>query len=160
MTMAPQVFGPALIKLGEAPLGYTRTGAAIRGKAVFQDVPGDENGGEQGPPIDIQYLGETAVIRLELTKYDPAIAAKALARLKDGTEGTTGVSGTLMFGSDKTSSLTLSPISGQAMVFPRGLLRGDWELTRGTRYSTLAREFEAHKDGAGKLSQYVTVSQT
>ncbi len=160
MTMAPQVFGPALIKLGTDSLGYTRNGADIRGKAFFQDVPGDENGGEQGPAIEIQYLGETSVIRLELTKYDPAIATKALARLKGGTEGTPGAPGTLMFGGDKTSSLTISPTSGQAVVFDRVLLRGDWEINRGTRYSTLVLEFEAHKDADGKLYEYVTVSGT
>lgn len=158
MAIAPQVFGPALIKLDSESLGYTRNGADIRGKGFFQDVPGDEHGGEAGPPIDVQLLGETASVRLELTKYDPEIASKALARLKGDTEGVVGTPGTLMFGDGKTTTLSIAPTAGKALVFTRAFLRGDWEINRGTRYSTLVLEFECHKDQNGKLYEYVAVT--
>lgn len=158
MVMAPQVFGPALIKLETDSLGYTRNGADVRGKGFFQEVPGDENGGEAGPPIEIQLMGETASVRLELTKYDPAIASKALARLKGDTEGLVGTPGTLMFGGGKTTILSIAPTTGKALVFNRAFLRGDWEINRGTRYSTLVLEFECHKDQNGKLYEYVDVT--
>lgn len=158
MAMGPQVFGPALIKLDTESLGYTRNGADVRGKGFFGDVPGDENGGEAGPPIDIQYFGETASVRLELTKYDPTVAAKALARLKGSAEGVVGTAGTLMFGDSMTASLSIAPPAGQALMFGRAFLRGDWEINRGSRYSTLVLEFECHKDQNGRLYEYVAVT--
>ncbi len=33
----------------------------------------DENGGDAGPPIEIQQLGEKATVRLELNKFDAAV---------------------------------------------------------------------------------------
>ena len=62
------VAGLALIKIsfggsGYLELGYTRNGADITHEGFFLDVPGDENGGDEGPPIEIQFLGEIARVR-------------------------------------------------------------------------------------------------
>jgi hypothetical protein len=156
MAAAVQVFGPALIKVGTGSvgalesLGYTRQAADIRSQGFFLDVPGDENGGDQGPPIDIQYLGEIARVRLELTKWDEVVAAKVRSRLAAGTEGTPGTAGTLMFGGSKSIRVLVHSTTGP-MNFPRAFLRDPWEIAKGTRYSTLVLEFEAHKDGSGIL---------
>jgi len=156
MAASVQVFGPALIKTGTGEagaletLGYTRQGAEVRNQGFYLDVPGDENGGDQGPPIDIQYLGEIARIRLEMTSWDEAVAAKLRARLASGTEGQPGTAGTLMFGGSKTIRVLIDPTSGE-MNFPRCFIRGEWEINKGTRYSTFVVEFEAHKDANGVL---------
>lgn len=156
--MATQIHvaGPAEIKVGTGSvgaletLGYTRQGADVRDQGFWIDVPGDQHGGDQGPPIDIQYLGEIVRIRVELTKYDEAIAAKVRARLKGGTEGSPGTAGTLMFQDSKTIrvliSTTLLPLN-----FPRSFIRGEWEINKGTKFSMLVIEFEAHKDADGVL---------
>jgi hypothetical protein len=150
--MAPgiQVYGPAKISIDAAELGYTRNGADVRSRGYFVDVPGDENGGEQGPPIDIQFMGEVANVRLELTKYDATVADTVLARLKGGAAGVPGAAGTLMFGGNKEFSLVITGAT-QTMTFARAILRGDWELNKGTRYSMLVLEFECHKDANGKI---------
>jgi hypothetical protein len=156
MAHAVNVAGPAEVKVGTGSagalesLGYTRQGADVRNQGFFIDVPGDQNGGDQGPPIEVQYLGEIARIRLEMTKWDEAIAAKIRTRLLAGTEGTPGAAGTLMFGDSKTVRVTLSTTTGP-MNFPRCFIRGEWEINKGTRYSTLVVEFEAHKDSTGVL---------
>ena len=58
-----QVAGLAPIKVDGELLGYTRNGADTTKEAYWLDVPGDENGGDDGPPIDVQYLGEIARVR-------------------------------------------------------------------------------------------------
>lgn len=162
MAVAIHVAGLATIKVdtGDAnaleTLGYTRDGTEITEEARFIDVPGDENGGDEGPPVDVQYLGETARIRLELTKYDSAVAAKVFPRLYGGTDGQPGTAGTLMFGDSKTYRLLIHTIA-EPYNYPRAFPRGAVELNKGTRFSTLVLEFEAHKDGNGVLRNATVV---
>ncbi len=71
MSLAPIYDGPALIRVaipGVASgalqdLGYTEDGADVVRNPFWAEVKGDQNGGTEGPPIDIQWLGETATIR-------------------------------------------------------------------------------------------------
>ena len=150
------VAGASEIKVGTGSegaletLGYTRQGADVRVQGYWIDVPGDEHGGDQGPPIDVQYLGETARIRLELTKWDASIGKAVRSRLLGGTEGTPGEPGSLMFGDTKAIRVAIDNTNAP-MNFPRCFLRGEWEVNLGTRYSTLVLEFEAHKDSSGVL---------
>ena len=44
-------------------LGYTQNGVQIEEELYTGDVKGDENGGEEGPPIDVQYFGEVHRVR-------------------------------------------------------------------------------------------------
>lgn len=161
MAIAVNVAGPALVKVGTGAegalesLGYTGRGADVQSQGFFVDVPGDQNGGEQGPPIDVQYLGEICRVRLELTKYDEAIALKIRSRLLAGTEGTPGTAGTLMFGETKTVRVLLNT-TNNPMNFPRAFIRNAWEMNKGTIYSRLVLEFEAHKDAVGVLYNSTT----
>jgi len=161
MAEAVQVAGVAEVKTGTGTagalevFGKTRAGADVRSQGYWIDVPGDDHGGDQGPPIDVQYLGETARIRLEMTKWDETVAAKVRSRLASGAEGTPGTAGTLMFGDDKTIRVLLNTTSGP-MNFPRCFLRNEWEINKGTKYSTLILEFEAHKDATGVLYNSTT----
>jgi hypothetical protein len=143
-----------LIKVNAASsledLGYTRNGADTRSRGYFVEVPGDENGGEQGPPIDIQLMGEVASVRLELTKWDPTVAAKVLSRCKGVSEGVAPTAGTLLFGESKTVVLAIVGAT-KTVTFGRAFLRGDWDLNKGSRYSMLVLEFECHKDADGKI---------
>lgn len=133
-------------------LGYTRNGAEVSFQGFFLDVPGDENGGDDGPPVDVQFMGETATIRLELTKYVPAIAEQLESRFSNGSGGTPGAAGTLMFGESPSVSwrvliLTTNRVRNFLRAFPRNVI----ELNKGTRFSTLVVEFEAHKGAGGVL---------
>ncbi len=160
------VTGLAVVKVGDVAatqdtledLGYTRNGVEISFTGFFLDVPGDENGGDDGPPVDVQYMGETATIRMELTKYNATVAGKVSARVNGGVEGVPVAAGTLMFGdrNDLANNVAwrlLIQVSGGVgnMNFLRAFPRNVIELNKGTRFSTLVVEFEAHKNLAGVL---------
>lgn len=154
MTAAVKVAGPCAVYVdvgaGLEMLGYTGQGADVQDQAFYLDVHGDENGGDAGPPVDVQYLGEIVRIRLELTKWDTVVGQKIRSRLAAGTEGTPGTAGTLMFSGSKTARVLLYSANAP-MNFPRCFLRNPWEVNLGTKYSRLVLEFEAHKDGSGVL---------
>lgn len=153
--MAEQVnvAGKCLIKVGTGSegaletLGYSINGVIISEDTFTGDVPGDENGGDQGPPIDIQYFGEIHRISMDLSKYDPVIAAKIQAKYRGGAAGTTGTPGSLFFAASTTYRLLLV-----ATNFVRNYLvtlpcRQPQEFNAGTKFSVQRFLFEAHKSG-------------
>ena len=137
-------------------LGYTRNGADITLESMFLDVPGDQNGGDDGPPIDVQYLGDIARVRLELTKWDEAVADKLLPRLRGGTAGTPGAPGTLMFQDSKSYRLLLNSAS-EPRNFLRTFPRMPIEMNAGTKFTTLVIEFECHENENGILYNEIAV---
>lgn len=154
MAREVHVAGPVLTKVGFPTsleeLGYTRGGVDVRKEGYFLDVPGDENGGEEGPPIEVQFFGATARIRLELTKYDGTVADKVSARVNGATDGTPATPGTLMFAGNKHQRVCLHG-TNRVLNFPRCLCREPVELNAGTKFSTLIFEFTAYKDASGVL---------
>lgn len=150
------VDGPAVVQVDTGTshaletLGYTRDGVEVRFEGHFVDVPGDENGGEAGPPIDVQYMGERAIIRLELTKYDAIVAGKIAARVWGETSGVPADAGTLFFGSGKAFRVLINTTE-RPYNFPRCIPREPIEVNKGTRFSRLIIVFEAHKDATGVL---------
>jgi hypothetical protein len=111
-------------------LGYTRNGADVTEEGFFVDVPGDENGGDAGDPIDIQYIGEMARVRLEMTKLDVAVMNKVMARLNlpgaPKSRGAIGTPGYFMFlnGAHLRGSLINTPTDPQNFL-PRRPARAD-----------------------------------
>lgn len=150
MALQVNVGGATLIKVdtgsGDAleSLGYTINGTEETWEAFMENVPGDQKGGDQGPPIDVQYFGDIIRIRMELSKYDPLVAAKVEARRKGATGGSVPTAGTLMFGESKAFRLVLvntnSPIN-----FPRAILRSPINFNRGSKFSRLILEWECHE---------------
>lgn len=131
-------------------LGYTRNFAEIRTEAMFLDVPGDEGGGDDGIPIDLQYLGELAIIRLELTKYDATVSNAVRSRLDAITTGVNATIGALVLSATNTMRLLLkSPTL--PFNFPLVVPNGAIEVGIGTKYSTLICEFTAYPDSNGLL---------
>ncbi len=151
MAIQYHVAGPALIKLDTGTsnalesLGYTRDSAEIRLEARYEELKSDDMGGEQGPPGDLNYLGESATVRLELTKWDTVVADKVVARLYGGTAGMPGAPGTEMIEGAKTFRLLIHS-TNNPMNFPRAILYGAVEINKGTRHSRLVLEFLALKD--------------
>jgi hypothetical protein len=152
MAVTVNVAGPVAVSVGTGSanalesLGYTRDGAHITEDAAYIDVPGDQNGGDAGHPIDVQILTTIHRVRLELTKYDTAIAAKLEPRIKGGTQGVPPTAGTLMFAGDKCWRLLLNCTTGPRNYL-KAFLRNAIELNKGTRFSTLVLEFECHPEG-------------
>lgn len=138
---ATQIFiaAPAAGSLEE--LGYTTDGCQIVEQLFTAEVHSDEFGGESGPPADIQYLGEMHIIRLNLSKYDEAVANKIRASSAGGTAGTPATRGTLYRQDTKTWRLLI-----KTPTRPRNYLcaifREPREFNKGTKHSRLS--VEAH----------------
>lgn len=163
MAATPQVAGacavyialPSVNSGNPQLLGYTRNGAQIREETFHLNVPGDQNGGDEGPPIEVQQLGMVAHIVIELTKWDKTIADHIRKQADGATLGTPVAAGSLMFSASLGWRVTLVPLSGtgigQPLNFPRCITRQPRELNLGSKFSTMFVEFEAHEDGSGVL---------
>tara|TARA_Y100000310_G_scaffold199050_1_gene199032 strand:- start:3441 stop:3947 length:507 start_codon:yes stop_codon:yes gene_type:complete len=125
-------------------IGYTRNGVDVTFEGYFLNVPGDQNGGDEGPPIEIQHFGETARIRMELTKWEAATVNKIIQRVRGNvTPGTFPTPGTLMIAGSGTFRLLINTVSSP-YNFPVAIPRMPTEINRGTRFSTLILEWEAY----------------
>lgn len=156
MSIIVHVPGTALIRVGTGAsgaledLGYSVNGVQIVMETYLLDVPGDENGGDHGPPIDIQKMGEKATVRIECNKYELNVANK-LAPFHGDALGVPGAAGRLLFTGEGYYRLLIQGASGAnyAYNFPRAVLsRRPREFNVGTKYQTLVMEFECHRDPA------------
>lgn len=150
MAEAIVVAGACLVRTGTGDasalenLGYSINGVQYFEDVFQSDVPGDQNGGDEGPPIDIQHFGQIDRVRMELSKWDAAVYAKIAPRTKGGTAGQSTVSvGSLLFANSYSYRLLLT-----APNFTRNYLRAiprpPIQLNTGTKFSRLIIEWECH----------------
>lgn len=155
MAINVQVAGPALVKIdagqgsGIETLGYTINGVNISDELFAGDVHGDQNGGDEGPPIDIQYFGEIARIRMELSKWDFDVASKVEGRLASTAAGVIGTPGCLFLGDTLNTNyfrLIISPSKDTAFNrnFGAAIPRNAIEVNIGTKYSRFVIDWECH----------------
>lgn len=162
MAIQIHVPGVALVRVGTGQggalenLGYSVNGVHIVMETYLLDVPGDENGGDQGPPIDIQKLGERATVRIESNKYEMNVADK-LAPFRGDALGVPDAAGRLLFTGQGYYRLLVHS-ANQAHNFPCAVLaRRPREFNLGTKYQTLVLEFECYRHpGTGYLMNAVT----
>lgn len=158
MALNIQVPGLAVIKmtLGEdnaiQTFGYTQDGANLTFQPFYQDVPGDENGGDAGPPIDKVFMGEICQIQLDFTKWDAAYELILQKRMRDKTNLlTTGVpvgAGTLTF----ANAFTLQVVATNRIYnFPRAVPESAFQINIGTKFARLQATFTAYKSTNGIL---------
>jgi hypothetical protein len=156
------VRGFALVSVANEELGTTRDGVMFTSDGFFIDVKNDENGGDAGPPIEVQYLGEIHKIRCELTKFPPAVAKKWQDHCASTTPGVPRPAGTLMFAPDGennqlgggATAITITCTNGNNIItrtYGRCIIRDAVELNAGTKFSTFVLTFEAHKDASGRV---------
>lgn len=146
MAVQVNVWGLTLVKFAGNNIGYTRNGVDITKEGFFLDVAGDEFGGDDGPPIDVQYLGELVRVRCELTKFDPD-NAKRIYRRKDTNalgEFTNVPGSTLMNQDAQAAELVLNSNGVDHYTFKNAFPRAPIEINKGTKFSTLVCEFECH----------------
>ena len=85
-SICPTVAGPLQVWVDTGSsnalefLGWTTNGASIEQTAFQTPVFSDENGGEQGQPVDYQLFGNQHRVSLELSKFQSAVLAKLDAR--------------------------------------------------------------------------------
>jgi hypothetical protein len=137
-------------------LGYTRNGADASQDTHMTDVPGDENGGDEGPPIDIQHFGDVWHITLELTKFDRAVLKKIQRRIPSATtDGTPAAPGTLTFASGDVFRVLLNSPT-EPMNFLRCVPRSAIEFNKGTKWMTARVSFDCYKNASGIIHNAVT----
>ena len=153
MAVTVQVGGLALIRVATAvggalaDFGYTQDGAQITTEGHTINVPGDENGGDEGPPVEIQMLGETARVTLQMTKWDSTVG-NALAKRSAAVAGGARTPGRLVFANGDYVRLVISAPNAP-WNFPCAVLqRTPITINAGTKYSRLALEFECYKNPA------------
>ncbi len=143
--------GPCLVRTGTGvssaleDLGYTVSQVRVISQPYFLDVPGDENGGPEGPPIEIQNMGQMDIIRCEFSKFDAAVWDKIVPFIKGGVAGEVGTVGQLVFAGSKFFRVLVLG-TNFTRNYVRCIPRQPQEIGVGTKYSTLIIEFEAHKD--------------
>jgi hypothetical protein len=154
MAIAIIVDGLVTVKItpyggAKSSLGYTRNGVDITFEGFFLDIMGDENGGDDGPPIDVQYLGEVARVRCELTKWDTALALNVMERHYQSAAGVPVLSpGQTLINQDNGYLALELTSASRTYTFPKVFPRNAIELNKGTKFSTFTCEFEAHRFGA------------
>lgn len=134
-----------------AGLGWSNNGVSIIEEKFHENVHGDQNGGDGGPPIDIQYYGEIHRIRLELITFDEAVKKALLAVVSNGTPGIRPEPGTLMLASGSYFRCLLRPrafeINGDVTHlrnYPRCFVRGQPEFNSGSKHMRATLELECH----------------
>lgn len=81
MAQTPQITGPCEVQVNTGAagalisLGWSANGIEPRRSRLTVNVPGDQNGGDDGVPIDIQDMGGFYRVHMELTKWDSAVAS-------------------------------------------------------------------------------------
>tara|TARA_E500000331_G_scaffold334457_1_gene359655 strand:+ start:325 stop:825 length:501 start_codon:yes stop_codon:yes gene_type:complete len=161
-----QILGPATIKVNGNILGYSADMVSVTLQAFHHDVPGDHHGGPQGPPIAVQYLGQIARIRLELSHWDIAeyrkVADRTNAAGNAGVRIDNGKVGQLVYdassvadGNLGTYQVEILNASGNGYQFEHCICREAVEFNAGSKYSTLNCEFEAHRSSYGTLYSYI-----
>lgn len=152
MAIVPVYCGAGLVKVntgsGIASLGYSANGVDITEHTHWNDIHGDQNGGDEGSPIDIQFLGQQHTIRVDLTSYDEAVLDTL--RALGGTAGTPITPGTLMFTESKAIRLIILTTS-YPRNYPRAVVREAIDVNKGVKNSLPKLVFEAYKDGSGVL---------
>jgi len=156
MAIAVVTTGPALVRVDTGAsnaledLGYSVDGVQIIERTFISDVYGDQNGGTDGPPIELQYMGQVDTVRMELSKFDDAVVDKIRPRLYGGTLGSSGTAGTLIAAGSLGFRLLIEPTTD-----PRNYLfaipREPIEVNRGTKRSLLIMEWECHANASSVL---------
>lgn len=142
-----------------ADLGYTENGCEITMQRFQENVSGDENGGTQGPPIDISVYGEIHMIRLNLTRYDPIVAAALEALVPGATPGAASVVtpafGTFTPGQLLFQGRLFTRLLVQTQLRPRNyhcaIIRNPIEINKGTKASRFMMVAECHRHPVTKV---------
>lgn len=166
-----QIPGPChvLINQGAAgaltALGYTENGATVREEMLAGDIPGDQNGGDQGAPIDIQDFGRIGHVHLEMSKWDETIARAVQAKQNpNGTgfvaQGVSPSPGALLVSNSLYFRLLLFPATNS--LFARNFLiaipREAHELNLGTKYARFVTDWICYPPVGGGTYWNTTTS--
>ena len=128
-------------------LGVATDSIQITERHYYHDIPGDMNGGQQGPPIDIQKLGEVHTINIRFSSWHLG-NMQLLEKHFHTTRGAVaqGEVGKLMFQSGQAIRLLLETIDIENIRnYWHCILREPKSFSIGTKYTEQSLTFEAHR---------------
>ena len=157
MAATVQLFGTTQIGISLATsgsialLGLSINGVEIEEQSFSEDIHGDQNGGEAGPPIEVVQHGEMHRIRMTLSKWDQTVANLIRANISGGSAGVPAPAGSLLFAGGSAFRLLLNNAS-----YPRNypivaFFKEPRSINMGSRASQLVLVGTAYKNGSGVL---------
>jgi hypothetical protein len=157
MADAVQVSGKVAINLQfrvvaglSHPVGLQKLGEQMdmtepEHQVFLHNVPGDRNGGPEGPPIEIQWLGEIVKVKCDMSRWDPTVwdfARKMGVKAAMGTILDADVGKLILAG----RAVRLILISATRPInFPCAIIRNPYTYGMGTKFSRASIEFECHR---------------
>lgn len=159
MALVPYSDGPALVRAdlgsGLADFGYTENGVDVSRELYKLLVYGDQNGGTDGAPIDIQYLSGIWRIRTTFTKWDVTKSDLIASGVKGVAAGTDPTHGTFMF-SGSNSVRLLIHTTARPLNFLQVVYLDSFEINKGVKHSKLVVDWEAHVNSSSLFFNAVT----
>lgn len=163
----PQVFNPAchpinVTGLTDIQVAVPYTGALQKlghatdmveqeARGFFHDVPGDRNGGPQGPPIEVQFLGEIYIVNFAMSSFSRTVADVLEARAIKTSSGVIqqAAVGSLVLAGKSVRLLLHNLADTDTINFWCAFVRQPWRMGRGTKFSELVLSFECHRPPCG-----------
>lgn len=165
----PIIVGEVDIKIATPSDGGTLTqlGTAydmiqVQKQAFWHDVHSDRNGGPQGPPVEVQFLGEIAMVRFQLSNVNPT--GYALLKKWGSATATAGTVlqsevGALQLKTKGVRLLLETAAAGDIRNFVCCLPRQPIELGIGTKYSQVSFGFTAYRAPCGHSKANIIYDQ-
>jgi hypothetical protein len=126
-------------------LGYTVGGVNIIENVYHSDIQNDEDGGPEGPPADVQIMGQIDYVQLVLNKYDAAVWTVLCASTPGGTQGLAPTPGTLMLQSGNYWRLLLVG-TNFTRNYTRVIIREPRQLSVGSKHSVAILTAQCFRD--------------
>ncbi len=120
-------------------------------RTFYHDVPGDANGGHQGPPIETQFLGEIWSVSMSLSTWNPTAINLLQTMACMATQGvvTQAEIGALVMTAKSIRLLLDTSDSGDVRNYWCALVREPIQIEVGTKYSEWVVGFECHRPPCG-----------
>ncbi len=128
-------------------LGSTVDSTDVQNRPFFHDIHTDRNGGHQGPPNEVQYLGHIVNINLELATWNPVAIEHLRKRAVNATQGKVLQSeiGEMMLKEKSIRLLMDTPDPADTRNFWCCLVREPMNIGMGTKWSSYRLSFTAYR---------------
>jgi len=132
------------------PLGTATDYINPEERVYYHNVPGDRNGGREGPPIEIQDLGRIVTVNFSLTSFTQAnvdiVRARAATTLGVMTQAEVGQ---FILGSKAFRLLLDTPAAEDVRNYWCAIAREPIGVGLGTKYAEWVMSFECHRPPCG-----------
>ncbi len=133
-------------------LGTSTDSIQITERGYYHDIPGDLNGGQQGPPIEIQKLGEVHTVNIRMSSWSKTYM-QTVEKWYHTTRGTIEDDevGQLMFASGVRARLLLNTRDlDDTRNYWNAIMREPKSFSIGSKYTEQSLTFECHRCRCGE----------